>query len=418
MARIKVVVISFIIIFFITKFANAQWNNINSGVSDFLFGEYFLNNDTGFVYGDGVVLKTTNGGVNWNSSTTSITSQYTAMSFVNDSIGFLIGTGGVILKTVDGGGNWLIQNSPTNKSLTSVDFVDSLHGVIVGRDAQILRTSNGGQTWLQILSPYLFGDSLFHYDLRTIQFITDSIAYAAGGPNAGSTGILIQTTDGGNTWNTVFEAYDFPVFLQIEFINDTLGFASGSCHINNPFCYHSRILKTTDGGINWIEIYSCSSIELRSIDVIVNKIYSVGFGLPAIIFSPDSGATWLNQNPLNLVYPYQVFFTDSLTGYIVGDSGKVLKTTNGGVGYSELPSVLSSFIIFPNPNNGTFNFFFNPEITTDIEIFNPIGICVFKQINPASGNNQIDLQTAAKGIYLCKLNYSDGTFEIKKIILQ
>lgn len=397
----------------------SQWTTLSTNTNQFLFGEYFLNKDTGFVFGDAVILKTIDGGTSWNTPFTSLASQFTSMTFANDSIGFLVGDGGAILKTTDGGNNWFSQFAQP-ELFYSTDFTDSLNGIIVGDEASIRITSNGGQTWTSITAPYLFGDSSFHYELRTVQFINDSVAYAAGGPYYGSTGILLKTSNKGNSWNIVFQSHDFPVFLQIEFLNDSLGFASGSCHNNNPFCYRSRILKTDDGGLNWTEIYSDWADELRSIDVVGNSIYSVGYqlGNTPVVYSSDLGLNWSYQSTPNITYPYQVFFTDSLTGYIVGDNGVVLKTNNGGVGFNELQSFRNDIKIHPNPNNGLFsvNFSQQKDKFRALEIRDINGRCIFSRgLLQGSTFENISLTDIVAGVYLLRI--FSNTHAVSKILV-
>ena len=44
----------------------AQWTAQTSGTTNFIASVFFVNTDTGYVSADGgVILKTTNGGVNW-----------------------------------------------------------------------------------------------------------------------------------------------------------------------------------------------------------------------------------------------------------------------------------------------------------------------------------------------------------------
>jgi len=385
----------------------SQWTSLSTNTNQFLYGEYFLNKDTGFVFGDAVILKTIDGGTSWNTPFISLTSQFTSMTFASDSIGFLVGDGGAVMKTTDAGNNWFSQFAQP-QLFYSIDFTDSLNGIIVGDEASIRITSNGGSTWTSITAPYLFGDSLFYYELRTVQFINDSVAYAAGGPYYGATGILLKTINKGNSWSIVFQSYDFPVFLQIEFLNDSLGFASGSCHNNNPFCYRSKILRTDNGGLNWTEIYFDWADELRSIDVVGNSIYSVGYplGNNPVVYSSDFGLNWNYQSTPNITYPYQVFFTDSLTGYIVGDNGVVLKTNNGGVGFNELVPDNWGINIYPNPNNGTFSVSFSNQKDkfSALEIMDINGRCIFSRDIPQwSTFENILLTDIAAGVYLLRI---------------
>ncbi|MBL0051250.1 MAG: hypothetical protein IPP29_06865 [Bacteroidetes bacterium] len=70
----------FILLYGINHKTFSQWNNLSINSTQFLYGAYFLNNDTGFVFSDGVVFKTNDGGINWNSPALAITSKFTAMT--------------------------------------------------------------------------------------------------------------------------------------------------------------------------------------------------------------------------------------------------------------------------------------------------------------------------------------------------
>lgn len=390
------------VILFVSSRGYSQWNNLVTNTSKFLFGEYFLNNDTGFVFGNITVLKTIDGGISWTSPNLAALSDFISMTFDNNNNGFLVGDG-VILKTNDGGDNWIALNTPTTELLHAVDVIDSLNAVAVGTRATILKTNDGGITWTQLPKPLLFGDTTYHF--RTVQFINDSIGYAAGGPNLGSSAILIKSVDGGNTWNKMFEAFNFPVFTQIEFMNDSVGYASGSGHVNNPFCVRSKIIKTVDGGISWQVMVNDPSVELTSIDVVGNFIFSVGYS-PTILHSSDLGNSWNYQNALNMVYPYQVFFTDSLTGYIVGDSGKVLKTTNGGVGFQEITPVSNTINIYPNPVNDYCSVNAPHFINSTLSLYDLTGRILNKQ--PFNIKAQLNTSSLSRGIYHAEIKDEYG----------
>lgn len=83
----------------------------------------------------------------------------------------------------------------------------------------------------------------------------------------------------------------------------------------------------------------------------------------------------------------------------------------------------SSFIISPNPSNGTISiqFYLKTNTSLKIVIYNLTGTKVFenKEINYTSGENNIILnsENVSKGIYLCQIIANGKIIENKKIIL-
>ncbi|HMJ08990.1 MAG TPA: YCF48-related protein, partial [Pyrinomonadaceae bacterium] len=69
------------------------------------------------------------------------------VDFRDDSFGFAVGGGGTILRTEDGGRNW--ERIPTSftDTLMRVDFADDKNGWIVGHNGIILRSDDRGRTW-------------------------------------------------------------------------------------------------------------------------------------------------------------------------------------------------------------------------------------------------------------------------------
>lgn len=63
-------------------------------------------------------------------------------------IGWAVGECGSILKTIDGGDNWEKQESGTANHLVNIFFIDSSIGWVVGGGI-ILKTTNGGLTWVE-----------------------------------------------------------------------------------------------------------------------------------------------------------------------------------------------------------------------------------------------------------------------------
>jgi photosystem II stability/assembly factor-like uncharacterized protein len=119
----------------------------------------------------------------------------------------------------------------------------------------------------------------------------------------------------------------------LHFADQNIGFVVG---------YNETILKTTDGGANWISQSSGSSFDLFSVDFVDALIgYAVG-GRDSSNFlkTTDGGSNWtpktLNLGSLNTPILNCVEFVDANIGYIgsegqfLNHSGNISKTTDGG----------------------------------------------------------------------------------------
>ncbi len=67
-----------------------------------------------------------------------------SVDFINENIGYAVGNNGLILKTTDGGKNWENQPSGTDCNLNAVYFINKNIGYAVGYNGTILKTVNGG----------------------------------------------------------------------------------------------------------------------------------------------------------------------------------------------------------------------------------------------------------------------------------
>ncbi len=93
-------------------------------------------------------LKTTDGGMNWESQVSGTTNHLFSVKFTDTNRGFAVGNLGTILKTTDGGTNWESQVTGINQRLLSVYFVDDNTGWAVGDGSTIIKTTNGGVTFV------------------------------------------------------------------------------------------------------------------------------------------------------------------------------------------------------------------------------------------------------------------------------
>ena len=128
------------------------------------FTPFYLNNDEGRAYslqftdeligyaacgvwdGRGAIVKTTNGGNDWN--TTFFSAPLYDIHFpISDGslVGFAVGEGGQILRTADAGMSWQSQSSGISQALNDVAFFDLSLGYVVGNSGTILKTETAGE---------------------------------------------------------------------------------------------------------------------------------------------------------------------------------------------------------------------------------------------------------------------------------
>ena len=190
-----------------------------------------------------------------------------AVHFINAEEGWTVGVDsgllGIMFKTSDGGRNWEFLRLSAKQAPTSVFFADSSTGWMVGSTASpdgdedtggpsdILGTTDGGRTWnSQIRVPV---------SLYDIFFIDKTSGWASG-----SKGAIYHTSDGGRSWNSQrseLELGDGPTVLSsegsklfkiygIHFADAQTGYAAASAQEETT----GRVLATSNGGETWAKL--------------------------------------------------------------------------------------------------------------------------------------------------------------------
>ncbi|MCX7832910.1 MAG: YCF48-related protein, partial [Ignavibacteria bacterium] len=312
-------------------------NNSNS-----IIGLQFLNANNVIAVGydyqqNGVIYKSTNGGLNFILDTTLINIPINSEFFLDDNNWWFGSSNGKVLFTSNSGITWLIQSTPVNSTITGIHFINIDTGFAVTFEGHILKTVNRGQTWQIVLNI-----SSYNRNFYSVYFYDSNLGFAMGG----SIGLLYITTNGGTNWTDISNQQLFGTYVfDIIFINQYTGYmATGDEN------YSKGIFKTTNGGFNWFSqnVYlKCDECLTKLYVCDSNTIYAVGdYG--AILKTTNSGINWFYQSEGVLKWLTSIDFIDENTGFLNAItniySNSIFKSTNGGESWDSVASFDVLFI--------------------------------------------------------------------------
>ncbi|MBV6477438.1 MAG: Ycf48-like protein [Ignavibacteria bacterium] len=264
--------ISFSLLFFSSDIYSQWYLQYQSPSFAGFYDVRFINRYTGWSCGDGMILKTTNGGKEW------IVNQvpYTLLQIhpVNDSVVYACGDY-VILKTSNAGLNWItLWEDPFQSSIfNGLWFKDENTGWFCG-NSFAMRTTDGGKTFIDSMN--------VPNTLHDIHFKNDTVG------NIAAYTKMYRTTNSGVNWYpvTLPSTLATPFTERVTFQGDT----------GWTISWGRTVFRTTNYGVSW--------------DSIANVPFGGGYRA------------------------YSIEFSSKNTGYCGGDNGRIYKSTDGGYNWS------------------------------------------------------------------------------------
>lgn len=191
------------------------------------------------------------------------------------------------------------------------------------------------------------------YDVNTVDIRGPGVIAIGGGwEKNDSTQIMMQTTDYGLNWYE--NAHDglAPWNKSIAFSDSLNGFGVG---------YDGRIIRTDDAGMNWGWAVAPMPRDLNKIVYAGYGVYYIVGGNSAndstqtVIKSTDNGNAWGAFLDGPGPWLKSAYFSDTTHGFIIGNSGVIKSTTDGGSSWTTIiPPVIRDFnsITFINADTG------------------------------------------------------------------
>jgi len=193
---------------------------------------------TAYVVGDkGILLKSTNEGDTWTelSPLTSL-AFYHAVDFTNPDTGIVVGGYSLAqyaLRTVDGGETWdsldiKMSETTTDGAFLDVSFIDDSIVYVVGRSGKVARSGDYGTTWQEMTRiTVLSGNSL---ENTAVYFQDEDTGWVASVLMSSQAALINRTNDGGNTWAEELFFTQSPIvgIRDILFSDNGTGWACGN----------------------------------------------------------------------------------------------------------------------------------------------------------------------------------------------
>lgn len=304
----------------------------------------------------GHILYSDDEGNSWTQAQVPVSSTLTAVYFVDDLFGWAVGHEGVVLATTDGGINWkqqlngldinalglkhaqeLLNYPATNdgqlptgihpdltaedlemlemdaadfaaegasRPLMDIWFKNRDEGLVVGAYGIILRTSDGGKNWTPVFDTIYNIDNFHYYAIVPAA----SQQYPEALILVGEAGLLQRTLDGGQTWEALDSPYEGTFFggLYSPKNNDLLVYG-----------LRGNLYHSSDLGSHWQSINSKTTATIFDGDILSDgSILLVGSAGLQISVNSESFVANPGFSPERTPY-------SALT---VAPSGKVLLT--------------------------------------------------------------------------------------------
>lgn len=379
------------------------------------------------------------------------TDKITDITFVDDTVGYLITNTAKVYRTQNGGDNWdsvsILRYAPYITNYSQIEFINRDTGfAMMPYDTILYQTTDGGNSWQQIklanqgpkpsvISLSKFGQTLFCFFGRNAQELILAIDVVSGyseidtanGFSSGfgfvacnqsngivfgdssSRGKILHTSDIGESWLPAltmpisFRAYD------INMIDSSIGYAL--CGKSNSVRYF--FIKTTDGGRTWQSIPGTDTITVglgATMFFATENIGWTGYPTAGLLETTDGGATW------HFIYEGQSIycFTKTPSGVVYAAGKNVIRIDSRLINSLEQISPQQKdgkqFSVFPNP---AYNYFSVAQSGTSstqpvlIKLFDVLGNKLLEQKTYL--NERIFVSGLASGVYKIQISTAEAS---------
>jgi len=235
---------------------------------------------------------------------------------------------------------WEKMSVPGGLYLRAISMGSSKVGFAAGELGVVVRTTDGGDTWKLILNQ---GFPYYYYGVYALD---EKHVVISGFQNQSGEGIIRWSEDGGDTWGPVISLVSpgpLKWLIGVEFSGDQFGVVQG---------FSGQVFVTTNGGRSaddWQVSTPSENWYLGTFTVLPDgRIWISGYDT---VFSPDQGAQWSMLPDANPLFDGPISIMETGKGFIGGGSispdvaGWVYGTNDGGASWTPDPVLNTKYPI-------------------------------------------------------------------------
>jgi photosystem II stability/assembly factor-like uncharacterized protein len=370
---------------------------------------------------DGLIMRTENGGLNWQIQDAGITNVLNAMDFISygdvssvtETLLIAVGENGVILKSTDNGTTWNIKTNVTTENLNDIAIYSPDLIYICGNNGTLLRSVDLGET----------------FELITVPVTTNLNSITFSGPQTVVTRINAVIAGDSGTILVTPNAYDWTQVNSGTSENlyaITFSGVQAICTGAN-----GTIVTSNDDGQSWIPAVSGVTSNIYDVKYLSTMVAMASSENGLMLRTEDGGVTWTPINTPVEADLFAVNFANDMVGISTGSEGTEIYSIDGGLTWSSaitnsvlLPATRKQDINlsqnYPNPFNPVTNidYMINDNSNVSIKIYDMTGREVRTLVNSfqSAGTYSVrfDAMNISSGIYFYVLRVNSGRNEITK----
>ncbi|MGQ0829849.1 MAG: YCF48-related protein, partial [Bacteroidota bacterium] len=272
----------------------------------------------------------------------------TATQFVTSTKGYLSGyvdintttSRGYLYSTDDGGATWTKMNDLVASSLKKIQLLDASNGFAVGSRGIVLKTTDGGNSW----------DMISLTGINVVTTINDLyFTSLSNGVIIGDDGVILKTVDGGLTFTSIAPGIVSGIRLNSITYDGSNLFIGGTNNNGHGKLFKGVVTNPTTSAfaVSWSALTSIRSTDLVKVQMLGTSNNGFAIGVDGTLLrTSDGGVNWLTLITGLSGNFKKIHFKNINEGVAiletVAGQGQIYKTNNGGFSW-ELVSAANEY---------------------------------------------------------------------------